>query len=297
MAYAKKTENVNTNNSSYNDEGYPFDEPEQGNVPPAPPEEYEAPPIPTEPPAQWGRSTPQPPTQQRYNNAPAPTTPMNEQPAYNGNAERTVATKKEIPKVNAEYNKLKTYEKLARISATLNAPKNLYCDYGDYWYRNAESILEAVKPLCIEYNCLLYMEDTIEAIGEITEQSNNGIVTRPNTYVKAIAHFINCENGEEIKTSAFAKEAQHKQMSSDQCTGTASSYARKYCLNALFSIDDVKDSDTDELKRQTNNRQNNGGYKNNNSYNNNADFYNSQPPQNNGGWGTNNNSGWGNNRT
>lgn len=295
MAYSKKTENVTTSNGSYNDEGYPFDEPEQNNVPPVPSGEYEAPPLPPEPPAQWGsRGTPQP-SQQRYNNAPIPTPPMNEPPAPN-NAERPTPTKKEIPKINEEFNKLKTYEKLARISATLNAPKNLYCDYGDYWYRNAESILEAVKPLCIEYNCLLYMEDAIETIGEITEQSNNGIVTRPNTYVKAIAHFINCENGEEIKTSAFAKEAQHKQMSADQCTGTASSYARKYCLNALFSIDDVKDSDTNELKRQTNGRQNNGGYNNNNGYNN-TDFYNSQPPQNNGGWGNNNNSGWGNNRT
>lgn len=294
MAYTKKTENINTNNNSYNDEGYPFDEPEQGNVPSSSHEDYEAPPIPPEPPAQRGnRSTPQSP-QQKYNNASVSTPPMNESPASN-KAERSTS-KKEIPKVNAEFNKLKTCEKLARISATLNVPKNQYCDYGNYWYRSAESILEAVKPLCIEYNCLLYMEDVIETIGEITEQSNNGIVTKPNTYVKAIAHFINCENGEEIKTSAFAKEAQHKQMSADQCTGTASSYARKYCLNALFSIDDVKDSDTNELKRQTDNRQGNGCYNNNNSYNN-ADFYNSQPPQNNGGWRSNGNSGWGNNRT
>ena len=35
-------------------------------------------------------------------------------------------------------------------------------------------------------------------------------------------------------------------MSSDQLTGSCSSYARKYCLNGLLLIDDSKDADTDE---------------------------------------------------
>ena len=38
-----------------------------------------------------------------------------------------------------------------------------------------------------------------------------------------------------------------------QVTGAASSYARKYCLNALFAIDDTKDSDAlppDEPKHE-----------------------------------------------
>ena len=40
-------------------------------------------------------------------------------------------------------------------------------------------------------------------------------------------------------------------MSSEQSTGTASSYCRKYCLNGLFLIDDTKDPDTDEFHNQT----------------------------------------------
>ena len=40
-------------------------------------------------------------------------------------------------------------------------------------------------------------------------------------------------------------------MSSEQSTGTASSYCRKYCLNGLFLIDDTKDPDTDEFHKQT----------------------------------------------
>ena len=39
-------------------------------------------------------------------------------------------------------------------------------------------------------------------------------------------------------------------MDGSQITGTASSYARKYCLNGLYCIDDTKDADTDEYRAQ-----------------------------------------------
>lgn len=39
-------------------------------------------------------------------------------------------------------------------------------------------------------------------------------------------------------------------MDSAQVTGATSSYARKYCLNGLFGIDDAKDADTNEHKQQ-----------------------------------------------
>ena len=45
-------------------------------------------------------------------------------------------------------------------------------------------------------------------------------------------------------------------MSDSQLTGTASSYARKYALNGLFLIDDTKDSDTNEIKEELQNRNN-----------------------------------------
>ncbi|ORD22239.1 hypothetical protein A4T38_15005 [Escherichia coli] len=38
----------------------------------------------------------------------------------------------------------------------------------------------------------------------------------------------------------------------DSRGGSTSSYARKYCLNGLFGIDDAKDADTDEHKHQQN---------------------------------------------
>lgn len=39
-------------------------------------------------------------------------------------------------------------------------------------------------------------------------------------------------------------------MDASQITGAASSYARKYALNGIFLIDDAKDADTNEYRKQ-----------------------------------------------
>jgi hypothetical protein len=49
-------------------------------------------------------------------------------------------------------------------------------------------------------------------------------------------YFVDC-NG-------YAETSEHKGMSSEQTTGTASSYARKYALNGLFLIDE-READAD----------------------------------------------------
>lgn len=116
------------------------------------------------------------------------------------------------------------FTELARIQRELNAPKTLYNKFGDYYYRSAETILEAVKPLL--NGCLLYLDDDIVEVGG-------------RVYVKATATFT--EPSGIICTHAFAREQDsRKGMDEAQITGSASSYARKYALNALFLIDDVK---------------------------------------------------------
>lgn len=140
------------------------------------------------------------------------------------------------------------YQKLMAIQANIKAPKSQYNSFGKYKYRSAENILEALKPYLIEYNVVLIMQDEIVTNGIGRIENDKGIMDVPLNYVKATARFIDCDTGNEIQTSAFARECKHTGMSEDQCTGTASSYARKYCLNAMFLLDDTKDSDTDEMK-------------------------------------------------
>lgn len=128
-------------------------------------------------------------------------------------------------------------KELIQIQNRLKAPKNLYNSYGGFYYRNAESILTAVKPLLEDFGCLLLLTDEIVEVGG-------------RVYVKATATFMNGE-GTHVSVEAFAREPSNKKgMDESQITGTASSYARKYALNGLFLIDDMKDPDTDEYRKE-----------------------------------------------
>lgn len=126
---------------------------------------------------------------------------------------------------------MKIYSELSRIQQELKAPKSLYNKFGNYYYRNAEGILEAVKPLLNGLS--LIVNDEPVMIGE-------------RYYIKAT---VTLTDGEEsVSAVAYAREdADKKGMDGCQLTGACSSYARKYALNALLMIDDAKDSDDDSL--------------------------------------------------
>lgn len=130
-------------------------------------------------------------------------------------------------------------EALIAIQKKLKAPKDLYNKFGNYKYRSAESILEAVKPLLAENGVLLTITDELVMIG-----------TR--YYVKSTATAQ--KNGESMCGIGYAREDDSKKgMDGSQVTGASSSYARKYALNGLFLIDDTKDADTDEYRNQQEN--------------------------------------------
>lgn len=122
-------------------------------------------------------------------------------------------------------------KELQEIQSLLKAPKNQFNKFGKFNYRSCEDILEAVKPLLVQYKCILILNDDVANIGD-------------RYYVKATAT-IRSEKGEECSATAYAREADDKSgMDAAQITGSASSYARKYALNGLFCIDDNKDPDT-----------------------------------------------------
>ena len=130
------------------------------------------------------------------------------------------------------------WAKLAKVQAELKAPKSQYNSFGKYKYRSCEDILEAVKPILRDNGMTLTIYDSVELIGE-------------RFYIKATATLTDAESTCSTECTAYAREdADKKDMDGSQITGTASSYARKYCLNGLFLIDDTKDADTDEFKRQ-----------------------------------------------
>lgn len=122
-------------------------------------------------------------------------------------------------------------EKLLSVQAELKCNKSQYNAFGKYYYRNAEDILEAVKPLLAKVKATITINDEIVNIAN-------------RFYVRATARIMDIESGEVVETNAYAREPENKKgLDESQITGSTSSYARKYALNGLLLIDDTKDSD------------------------------------------------------
>ena len=123
-------------------------------------------------------------------------------------------------------------ERLFRIQQNLKCAKTQRNDFGKYNYRSCEDIFEAVKPLLETEKLVLVMSDELVQIGD-------------RYYIKATATIQDFDKNVIASNTAYAREEENKKgMDGSQITGASSSYARKYALNGLFLIDDVKDSDT-----------------------------------------------------
>jgi hypothetical protein len=127
-------------------------------------------------------------------------------------------------------------KKLLEIQAELKCPKGSLNKFGNYKYRSAEQILESVKPILIKHGATLILSDSIEQVGN-------------KLFLKATATLKTDDGIAEVL--GWAELSEHKGMSSEQCTGTASSYARKYALNGLFLIDETEsDPDSKDNKKE-----------------------------------------------
>lgn len=125
---------------------------------------------------------------------------------------------------------LSLHELLITIQNELKVPKNLNNKFGNFKYRNAETIYENLKPLLAKYNVALVLTDDVVALGN-------------RTFLKATAVLSNGK--ENIQVSSLAELALEKKgMDVAQITGSASSYARKYVLGGMFLLDDSQDIDS-----------------------------------------------------
>ncbi|WP_281550196.1 ERF family protein [Murimonas intestini] len=130
---------------------------------------------------------------------------------------------------------MKLTEKLTEIQRTLRVPKKRNNDFGNFKYRNLEDILEVFKKKETEYKVSLRFETKPVAVGS-------------SIYIEAAVIFTDLESGEEIRSCAYAKEPPQPKakMDESQCTGSATSYAKKYAFNNLFLLDDSIDPDSNQ---------------------------------------------------
>lgn len=120
-------------------------------------------------------------------------------------------------------------KQLINIQSELKVPKSQFNSFGKYYYRNAEEILEALKPVLLKHNCTLTISDEVKAAGDII-------------YVESKATL--CHEKECVSVTAQAGIDPHRKgMDIAQAFGASSSYARKYALGGLFLLDDSKDAD------------------------------------------------------
>ena len=125
--------------------------------------------------------------------------------------------------------KMTLIERVQKVQEELKAPKNQFNKFGNYAYRSCEDVCNAVKPLLAKYGLVLTLSDEIVMVGE-------------RYYTKATATIT--DGIEKLYNTAYAREEESKKgMDGSQITGSSSSYARKYALNGLLLIDDVKDAD------------------------------------------------------
>lgn len=122
---------------------------------------------------------------------------------------------------------------LLAIQTELKIPKDKFNKFGSFFFRTAEGILEAVKPILAKYDALLLLTDDVIACGNMV-------------FVKSTAT-LTLADGTKYETTGFARiDENRKGMDAAQVTGSAASYARKYALGALFLIDNEKDPDAEE---------------------------------------------------
>jgi hypothetical protein len=122
----------------------------------------------------------------------------------------------------------KLHEKLSAIQQDFKSKKSRYNSFGKYNYRSAEDILEALKPINLEWNVYF----------TITEEFIPG-------QVPVIVSTATISDGvDEISAKAVVGvDLLQKGMQTPQAFGSASSYGKKYALGNLLLIDDTADAD------------------------------------------------------
>ena len=121
--------------------------------------------------------------------------------------------------------------KLSRIQVAIKAPKGQFNSHGNYGYRTAEDILEALKPYLAENGVAILLTDTPVEIGG-------------RFYIKTTATLLDCDSDQTISTEAYAREPEQRRgFDESQISGASSSYARKICLCGILAIDGEKDAD------------------------------------------------------
>ena len=121
-------------------------------------------------------------------------------------------------------------QKLSIIQFEFKAKKTSFNKFGNYYFRSAETILEALKP----YN------ETYKVYFTINER----LINANPPIIESVATIWDCESSDRIDCSTIVGvDLEQKGMAMPQRYGSTSSYGKKYALGNLLLIDDTADAD------------------------------------------------------
>jgi len=121
-------------------------------------------------------------------------------------------------------------QKLSRIQVEFKAKKGSYNKFGNYYYRSAESILEALKPFNEKYRVYFTINETL--------------INANPPIMASVATIWDAESSASIDCqSVVGVDLEQKGMATAQRYGSSSSYGKKYALGNLLLIDDTSDAD------------------------------------------------------
>ena len=120
-------------------------------------------------------------------------------------------------------------DKLATIQTKFKSKKSRFNNFGKYYFRSAEDILEATKPFLLELGVSVTINEAL-------------IASDPMPILQTTATVSDGENAIHA-TALVGVDLNQKGMQTPQQFGSASSYGKKYALGNLFLIDDTQDSD------------------------------------------------------
>ena len=120
-------------------------------------------------------------------------------------------------------------DKLATIQTKFKSKKSRYNNFGKYYFRSAEDILEATKPFLLELGVSVTVSEQIVSVEPFPIMESRATITDGENVIEA--------------TAIVGIDLDQKGMQMPQKFGSASSYGKKYALGNLFLIDDTQDSD------------------------------------------------------
>ena len=145
-------------------------------------------------------------------------------------------------------------KRLITIQQGLRVTKDKSGDGGRFKFRSAEDIFEKAKPFLKETETAVIVTDELTEVGgrvaiKATASliGENGVIASASGWACLDSHIV---SGVDRSGQPYEKRT----MSNEQCTGSASSYARKYALCGLFAIDN-DENDPDQPNIQIDNAQ------------------------------------------